>query len=203
MQSAIAICNVALSSYIGTKTITSLQETSPEGEQCALHYDRVRRSLLQRFPWHWATRREALTVELMNDRAGAWAYRYKRPAHMIAPRWVNEPGAARAAMAAGRSPDSPREITADSIYSDVPGAVIEFTRDEDDPTVFPPAFADALAAFLGAAIAMPITRDAAKVKGAQEDAAELLNVAMTLDFNTAASVQQSNVPPHLAVRGVI
>lgn len=203
MQSTIAICNVALTSYIGTKTITSLQETSPEAEQCALHYDRVRRSLLQRWPWHWAASRDVLALEALNDKAGAWSYRYARPAHMIALRWVNSPLAVRASIANGRPLDTPRETTATSIYSDVQHAVCEFTRDEEDASLFPPAFADVLAAYLAAAIAMPITRDAAKVKAAQEDAADLLNVAMTLDFNTAPSAAQTNVPQHLAVRGII
>ena len=46
MQSTIAICNVALTSYLGTRSITSFNDGSPEAEQCELHYDRVRQSLL-------------------------------------------------------------------------------------------------------------------------------------------------------------
>ena len=201
MQATSAICNVALTSYLGTRTITSLEENSPEAEQCKLHYDRVRRSLLERWPWVFAMRREALVRATMNDRAGAWAFRYARPGHMVAVRWVNDPEAARLAIQMGRSPDTLREMTAESVYSDVPGAVIEYTRDEEDPTLFSPGFGDVLAATLAAAIAMPITRDAAKVNGAKQEAAELLNQAMVADFNARPSTEQTYLPPQLQVRG--
>lgn len=138
----------------------------------------------------------------VNDRSGAWAWRYSRPAHMIAAQWVNHPEAARAALQIGQSPDTLREVTADSIYSDVPGAVIEFTRDEEDPTLFPPAFADALAAGLAAAIAMQITRDGAKKVDAQRDAAALLNQAMADDWNQRPAMDVSPIPEALRVRGV-
>lgn len=202
MQSTIDICNVALSTYIGTGRISSLDETSPEAEQCKLHYDQVRRSLLQRWPWLWATRREMLVENALNDRAGAWAFSYARPAHLLSVQWVNSAAAARRAFTHGRSQDAPREMSDGAIYTDVPGAVIEFTRDETDPTVFSPAFADALAAALAAAIAMPLTRDAPKKRDAQADAATLLNQAMVLDFNTRPSMSQEYTPEVLRVRGI-
>lgn len=200
MQSAIAICNVALSSYLGTKTITSFQEASPEAQQCALHYDRVRRSLLQRWPWLFASTRETLVAMTLNDRR-AWAFRYARPAQIISVSWINEPDLARGAMELGVSPDTPREMTSQSIYSDVPDAVIEFTRDETDPTLFPPAFADTLAATLAAAIAMPIRADVSVKREAQEDAANLLNQAMVMDFNSRPATAQTSTPASLRVRG--
>lgn len=203
MQSTIDICNVALSTYLGATRISSLDETSPEAEQCNLHYDQVRRSLLQRWPWLFASRREALVENALNDRAGAWAFSYARPAHLLSVQWVNSASAARAAFAHGRSNDTPREMTGSAIYSDVPGAVIEYTRDEQDPTLFPPAFADALSAALGAAIAMPITRDHAKKRDAQADAAQLFNQACVLDFNTRPAMSQEYTPEVLRVRGFV
>lgn len=202
MQSAIAICNVALTTYLRTKRITSFEEPSPEGEQCNLHYDQVRRSLLQRWPWYWATRREALVEMTLNDRAGAWRYRYARPAHLINVQWVNTAEGARAAMRLGRSADTPREMTADSIYSDTPDAVIEYTRDETDTTLFPPAFSNALAAALAAAMAMPITGDMPKRKDAEQSATLLLDQAMAMDFNSRPATEIRMVPPQFAARGL-
>ncbi|MTH65073.1 hypothetical protein [Paracoccus shanxieyensis] len=201
MQSAIAICNVALTTYLGAAPITAFEQPSPEAEQCKLHYDRVRRSLLERWNWVFASRREALVQESINDRADVWAYRYARPGHMIAVRWVNDGHAAGRAMRLGQVPDREREMTADSIYSNVPGAVIEYTRDETDPTLFPPAFGDALAATLAAAIAMPITMDSAKVTAAKREAEQLLNEAMVIDFNSRPSQEQTFYPMSLRVRG--
>lgn len=201
MQSAIAICNVALTSYLGAKRITSFEENSPEAEECALHYDRIRRSLLERWNWVFASRREVLAEESLNDRAGAWSFRYARPGHMISVRWVNTADGARRAMQMGQSPDTLREMTAGSIYSDVRGAVIEYTRDETDPTLFTPGFGDALAAALAAAVAMPITRDGAKVTAAQREAADLLDRAMVEDFNSRPATEQTFYPMQLQVRG--
>lgn len=201
MQSAIAICNVALTTYVGTKSITSFDENSVEAEQCKLHYDRIRRSLLERWPWVFASRREVLVEQTLNDRDGAWGFRYARPGHMVAVRWVNDATLARRCIRLGQSPDAPRELTADSIYSDVAGAAIEFTRDETDPTVFSPSFADAMAAFIAAAVAMPIRRDAAIVTGARQEGERLLNEAMVIDFNARPSVEQTFYPMQLQVRG--
>lgn len=202
MQSTIDICNAALSTYLGAARISSLDEQSPEAEQCRLHYDRVRRSLLQRWPWVFASRRETLVENSLNDRTGSWAHSYARPAHLLSVQWVNGTDAARLAFGHGRSQDTAREMTGSVIYSDTPGAVIEYTRDEDDPTRFPPAFADALVAALAAAIAMPITRDATKKADAQNDAAMLLNQAMVLDANTKAAMAQEYIPESLRVRGI-
>ena len=202
MQSTIAICNVALTSYLGTRSITSFSDGSPEAEQCELHYDRVRQSLLERWPWVFATRREALVQNAINDRSGVWGYSYARPANIIAIRWVNGLSAMHQAGVHGRSPDSYREMTATTIYSNVPNAVIEYTRDETDPTLFSPAFCDVLAANLAAAMAMAITRDASKVTAAQENAARLLNQAMVLDFNARPSTAQEYIPEGLRVRGI-
>ena len=202
MQSAVEICNVALSSYLGARPITSLEQQTPEAEACRLHYDRVRRSLLERADWVFATRREVLARLADNDRADRWAYRYARPAGMLKLRWVNDAAMMGVAHANGRNPDALREITADAIYSHIPGALVEFTADVTDPTLFPASFGDALAAALAAAIAMPITRDGAKMQAAQDHAAALLEQAMVSDAGNRPIIAQVYIPQSLQVRGI-
>ena len=202
MQSAVEICNVGLSSYLGARPITAMEQPTPEAEACRLHYDRVRRSLLERADWVFATRREALVRMADNDRAARWSYRYARPAGMLKLRWVNDAAMMGLAHANGRNADAIREITADAIYSHIPAALVEFTADVTDPTLFPPSFGDALAASLAAAIAMPITRDGAKQQAAQEHAAALLEQALVNDANNRPIIPQVYVPPSLAVRGI-
>lgn len=200
MQSAIDICNVALSSYLGTATITAFDEPSVEAEQCKLHYDRVRRSLLEKWHWTFAGRRELLVAMAVNDRE-SWLYRYAKPGHLISIRWVNNPISARQAMQMGQTPDTLREVSPDSIYSDVAEAVIDYTRDETDPTLFSSGFGDALAAQLAAAIAMPVRRDAAVANAARDAAASMINDAMVADFNARPSWEQTFYPMSLKVRG--
>lgn len=198
-QSAVEICNVALSTYLGAGRITSMHEQRPESEACDLHYDRVRRSLLESWPWTWASARAPLTRHAVNDRP-SWAFKYAAPTDMIAIRWVNTVEGGRAALAQGLSQDTPRELTGDAIYSDVPGAVIDYTRDVTDPTLFPPGFGDAFAAALAAAIGMTITADGAKVRYAEAKAAELLERAKVQDFNRGPSADRNDLPPALAAR---
>lgn len=201
MQSAVEICNVALSSYLGARPITAMEQQTPEAEACRLHYDRVRRSLLERADWTFATRRAALARLADNDRE-SWTYRYARPADMLKLRWVNAGALVGTGYAVGQNPDAIREISADAIYTHMPGAVIEYTADVTDPTLFPPSFGDAFAAALAAAIAMPITRDGAKMQAAQENAAMLLEQAIVNDANQRPNIPVQPVPPVLAVRGI-
>lgn len=199
-QSAIAICNVALTSYLGADEINSFDEPNPEARQCKLHYDRVRLSLLEQWDWLFAQRRELLVALVDNDRP-AWGFKYAMPGHVAMVRWVNNSGAAKWYMQMGRAPDTPREMSATAIYSDVPDATVCYTRDETDPTLFTAGFADVLSAYLAAAIAMPITRDATKMKGSLDQGRMLLNQAQVDDFNARPSTEQTFYPETLQVRG--
>ena len=201
MQSAVEICNVALSSYLGARPITAMEQQTPEAEACRLHYDRVRRSLLERHDWIFATRRAVLARLADNDRS-AWTYRYARPADMLKLRWVNAGALVGTGYAVGQNPDGIREISADAIYSHMPGAVIEYTADVDDTTLFPPSFGDALAASLAAAIAMPITRDGSKAEAAREASVALLEQAIVNDANQRPNIPVVHLPATLTVRGI-
>lgn len=201
MQSAVEICNVALSSYLGARSITAMEQQTPEAEACRLHYDRVRRSLLERADWTFATRRAALARLADNDRE-TWTYRYARPADMLKLRWVNAGALVGTGYSVGRTPDAIREISGDAIYTHMPGAVIEYTADVTDTTLFPSSFGDAFAASLAAAIAMAITRDGAKMQAAQENATMLLEQAIVNDANQRPNIPVVHIPATLTVRGI-
>ena len=68
--------------------------------------------------------------------------------------------------------------------------------------MFPPSFGDAFAAALAAAIAMPITRDGAKMQAAQENAAMLLEQAIVNDANQRPNIPVTHFPATLTVRGI-
>lgn len=198
--SDIEICNRALQTYLRAGRITSMNEATPAAEQCALHYRPAVRSLLNRHSWSWATERRALAL-LVNDRETEWGFRYARPAGAIRIRWVNDANAAQVLARSGRWHDARRMTTSDSIYSDVPGAVAEYTVDREDPTLYPPAFDDALAATLAANIAVAITDDVKKAQFAEQKAAELIDLAIVLDINENMPPQPVNVPEWLRARG--
>ena len=200
-MSRIQICNWALTSYLGEGAITDLDEGSPGAIQCSLHFDRVKNNLLERHWWNFAKKRRTM-AELTNDRENEWLYRYQVPGDVLAIHWVNDPGAARIAQSMRVSPDIERELIADNIYCDVGGAVIEYTRTIDDESVFPQHFADALAASLASAVALPITQDLKRAQGARQSAMDTLQEAIAMDHRNTPP-DEMGLPQHLRDRGVV
>lgn len=200
MSSIVEICNVGLSAYLGEPRITSLADTSRAAIECNLHYDPTRRMLLERNWWHFATGRQTL-AQVTNDRAQEWLFKYSRPTPSIAIRWINDPFVARMRLNAHLSPDTERETTVDAIYSDTPSAVCEFTRDINDPTVYPQSFREALSAALAARIAMPLTQDVRRAREARDVAQEMLSIAIAEDFRNQPP-QEQGLPHYLQDRGV-
>lgn len=199
-MSTIAICNRGLTTYLGESPITSLSDGSPAAVQCDLHYDALRKALLEAHWWVFATGRQTL-AELTNDRTTEWLFRYQRPTSALALRWVNEPSAARAAKSMHVSPDTDREVTDGDIYSDTPAAVCEFTTDVTDATQFPQSFADALSAAVAAAVAMPLTQDYRRAERARDLAEGRLHNAIAMDSRNIPP-EELALPVYLRDRGV-
>ncbi|MEG2173700.1 MAG: hypothetical protein RRY29_10665 [Desulfovibrionaceae bacterium] len=61
MPSKIAIWNMALG-FIGTRTVASADENTPEAIQCKLFWDNARRQALRDYPWNFAQRRAWLAA---------------------------------------------------------------------------------------------------------------------------------------------
>lgn len=200
-MSKVQICNRALSTYLGVSRINNLNEDTPQAEQCNLHYEDTLRELLELHWWVFAKGRVVL-AELENDRPNEWAYRYSRPSAALAIRWVNTAEDAHAAMQLDRDPDTPREMMPDSIYSNAPGAVCEFTMEVTDPTKYPSYFKNALSAALAANMAMSLTEDIKKAQNAMSQAESKLDRAMALDERETPPLEANETPEYLRVRGV-
>jgi len=201
MTSKVEICNVALTTYLGEGTINSLTEGSPAAVQCNLHYDRCLRGLLEWHWWEFAKERQVL-AEVTNDRDTIWGYKYQRPADALAIRWVNTAEDARAAIALGKSPDTPREITQTAIYSDVQTAVCEYTALKEDPALFTQSFRDALSARIAAAIAMPITQNGRLASEAMRASQYLAEVAAMNDDSESEATAYAETASWLQARGI-
>lgn len=75
----LTICNMALG-FLGTRTIASLEEKTPEAVQCKLYFDRARRGALRDYPYRFATRRVQLAGKEMPEvYAEDWRYAYGVP----------------------------------------------------------------------------------------------------------------------------
>ncbi len=200
MTTQIQICNRALSTYLGMKRINSLDEDSPEAEQCLLHYNDTRKALFEMDEWYFANGRDTL-AELTNDRT-EWAYKYQRPADALIIRWVNAVDSARLKQSQGESPDIERETTVTSIYCDVPLAVCKYTQLLTDTSLYPQYFADAFSAMLAAAMAMPLTEDIKRAQNAESQAQARLEHAMLMNEDNTPPVETRRMPDWMQDRGI-
>ena len=73
------IFNMALG-FLGTRTIASENERTPEAIQCDLYWDRARRSALRDYPYRFAVRRVVLAEKTLPETyEGEWRHAYALP----------------------------------------------------------------------------------------------------------------------------
>ncbi len=185
-MSIVHICNRGASQYLGLPRVNNLKEGTPQSEQYVLHYDDLRKLLLEKHWWTFAKCRQPLALT-PNDRSSEWLYRYEAPGNMIETHWVNDPQVATAAMRDGRNPDAPRENSGRIIYTNVETAYIQFTQDVENTDLMPQYFKDALSAMIAAAVAMPLTESVSRARYAAEQAEIMVNTAIAED--------EQNTPP--------
>lgn len=81
--SKLAIYNMALG-FVGTRTIASENEHTPEAVQCELYWDRARRAALRDFPYAFAQQRFRLAEKPMPDvYQPLWLHAYGVPAQSL------------------------------------------------------------------------------------------------------------------------
>lgn len=179
-MSKVQICNRGASQYLGVGRINSFSEASPQAEQYELHYDDLRKSLLEKHWWVFATGIQRL-AQVENDRPNEWAFKYVQPGNIIKVRWVNELSAATQLAAAGKNPDTPRKMVEGYIYSNVADASVEFTKNEENTDLMPQYFKEALSGMVAAAVAMPITQSVSRAKFASDQAGLRIDEAIAHD----------------------
>lgn len=189
MSSVVFICNLALSN-IGKANISSLTEGSAEARACNQFYAHTRDTLLQSYPWRWAGKTEAM-AEVANNKSARWDYAYQRPIDCLKIRRVLDemlqdyvPYEARSVKAGGFD----YAVEGSTIYCNLSPAYLDYTRQADDPTQFPPLFQDALAWHLAVRLAMPLTRDPKIRADAYQLAASMTGQAAAADANEVREV---------------
>lgn len=150
--SKIDIFNMALG-FIGTRTIASASENTPEAIQCNLYWDRARRSALRDYPYSFALRREKLAA--------------RQPESVYAPRWQYAYGIPDGCLKVHALVNG-RERQAFCLESDAQGAVLLcnlspcialMTFDVEDVSRFDELFALAMARKLACLVAVPLLKN--------------------------------------------
>lgn len=156
MSSVIAICNIALTN-LGKSNINSLNEPTPEARACNQFFDHIRDTLLQSYPWRFATITASI-AEMENDKPEEWLYSYARPADCLKVLSIGK--TRRHAMASHSGVEAlPYDVLGNRIYCDVSPAYLNYIFRQTDPAFFSPLFSEALSWHLAVRLAMPLTRD--------------------------------------------
>lgn len=186
MAISITVCNLALGE-LRAPPIADVDEATTEAAECRRYYAHCLKLLLERFDWSFATRIAALAELTLNPRASEWAHAYMLPANMATAQRLVPPVAGWPA-AAGAAPVAPVltrpfAIEDGMLFSQVPGAILEYTTREISEADMPALFCDALAYALAARLAVPL-RDSRETKGQLLQQAEVAaQRAMADDVN--------------------
>lgn len=166
MATLLDLCNRALG-QIAAGAIADFEEGSLEAREVVRFAQPLLDELADWTEWHWLVKRSALVL-VTNDRPAEWLYAYAIPSDMAQPLAVREveddatilptfgpysfplqDGISLAFLNEGRV-----------IYTNVPDAVLVYTRKNITAPDLPPLVQRAFELELGARIALPIKKDA-------------------------------------------
>lgn len=157
----IDIFNMALG-FVGTRTIASGEERTPEAVQCNLYWDRARRAALRDYPYGFATRRVELARKPLPEACRlAWRFAYALPDGCLKVQ--------RLGQDTEFGPRTPYSIESDATGSillcDLDRAIAVCTFDVTDVARWDELFVLSMARKLACLVAVPLLRNnAAKVQ---------------------------------------
>lgn len=152
--SQIDIYNMALG-FIGTRTVSSVNDRTPETIQCNLYWDRARRAALRDYPYPFAQTRVELTEKTLPTGYESWQYCYAFPSNALKVSRVDD-GRAR-----GRSEAFEVGYGSEGslVFTNISNAVATCTIDVEDITFWDELFVMAIAYRLAMLIAVPLLKN--------------------------------------------
>ncbi len=188
MHSKLTIWNMALG-FIGTRTVASEEENTLEAVQCNLYYDNARRQALRDYPWNFAQRRAWLAqVPLTEGYEKEYAYAYTLPEDTLHARQLYPDGndcaqygndeASRFILAYDN------DIKGRVLLCNTSRALLAYTADIEDVSLFDDLFVTMLARKLAAMLCVPLLKNnAARVAELEELYRMSIPNAMQADMN--------------------
>lgn len=183
------ICNIALGRIGQRQFIGALSDAnSTEAATCTVFYNNDRDSVLEQFPWQFATARAELTSPANVTRTG-WSFVYQLPADCLFARYIDVPGA----TFERRDQRIPFVLEGDPTFKklllcNLSTVELVYTQAVTDPNLFSALFVDLLAWRLAVdlALALPIKPQVAK--SMQDGLTAAMAMAAKIDW------QQSQAP---------
>lgn len=147
------VANLALLA-IGVKDMLgSLYDTTPQGRACARLYRPTLESMLAAAPWGFARKSTALTLREATPPA-PWHFEYERPADCVFIRQVQT----AASLPGDYWPYAQGSVNgAPVIHTDVAGAVLTYNAMVEAPSLWSPAFLDAMTSALASRLALSVS----------------------------------------------
>lgn len=150
------ICNMALG-FIGTRTIASIDERTPEAVQCGLYWDAARRAALRDYPYRFAQRRAYLAARAVPETyASQWRCCYGVPDGCLKIHAVHT-GTDGAPLPAPWTLVGEEEGMV--LLTNVGGAMADMTVDVKDVSAWDELFVMAMARRLAVLVAVPLLKN--------------------------------------------
>lgn len=142
--------------FIGTRTVASETEQTPEAIQCGLYWDNARRTALRDYPWHFAQTRERLAEKPLPPLyEGVWKFAYAVPDQCLKVHAIYTPGGRRKHyFEMARYEDG-----TDVILTNAERAIVAFTKDIKEISRFDEDFTYCMARKLATLIAIPLLKN--------------------------------------------
>lgn len=193
MASVVDICNIALSHLGDDATVTNIDppEGSSQAAHCARYYPIARDTLLEMYPWSFATKPYSPAV--LTSTFSRWAYAYAVPSDCI--RVVS---VLSAYDYVSQEFDTMTESDGTLVvYANVETPTILYTFSATDPTKFSPLFTQALTWHLASMLAGPVLKGdagAAEGKRCSQMMAQFVAKASYLDASQSQKERTFTVP---------
>ena len=154
--SKLDIFNMALG-FIGTRTIASANENTPEAIQCGLYWDRARRSALRDFSYSFAQRRVRLAEKPLPDmHEQDWRFAYGLPDGCLKVHAVHGGRSDRLHSPAWRVESTGDELV---VLTKQELAIADCTFDVENISLWDELFVMAMARKLAALVCVPLFKN--------------------------------------------
>lgn len=189
--SAVQICNMALL-RCGAQTISSLEETSREGELCKLFYGVSLSRLLRAHEWKFAVRR-AILGRLTATAPTNWSYAYALP--------VDCARVCRMVLPGNRVPRWDANISWEygiidgnrAVFCDEEALECEYITDSVTENLFDPIFCSALAWLMVTELATPLMGKPELAQSAKKAYLEEFSLAAAQNQNEGQDIQPESI----------
>lgn len=193
------IANMALDNVGAKSVIASIGENSPEAKACKLWYDMSRRQALEAYNWSFARRK--LTLASHSDPAPEprWNFRYQYPVDCVKARLIENP-LGEDADAIPFDLELSDDASVKTIVTNQDDAVLIYTADITQTSLFSMFFVDTLSSLLAARIAIKLTGKRTLKGDMIQQYNALLRIAPAHDANEAVG-KKPREAEHIRARG--